>query len=193
MQTIVDTYLRHVADHATKDALACLEPGFTIEFAGAGFELTREQTALALEWDAGANGRLDWHVVEEGPSSVTIEGSEGNEFLDLIGIESLDFRSVYTVGMTGLISRQLHEVFWGPVSLADALAPLLAWAAEHEAGELDDIYPGGQMSYSGPMAVRWVRLARRWRSTTLDDEYSDNDLDDLGRWFDEGGAGFRFI
>jgi len=126
--------------------------------------MTMEQLAQALEWDAGANGRLDWHIAEEAPSSVTIEGSEGNEFLDLLGIESLGFRSVYTVGMSGLISHQLHEVSWGAVSLADAMAPLVAWATENEAGELDEIYRGGQMSYSGPMAVRWVQLARRWKS-----------------------------
>jgi len=42
MWTIVDTYLRHVADHAIPEALVCLEPGFTIEFAGAGFKLKKE-------------------------------------------------------------------------------------------------------------------------------------------------------
>ncbi len=161
-QQIVGAYLEHVADHAIEDALACLAPDFILEFEGAGFTLTKAQTARALEWDVGANGRLDWRVVEELPPLVTIAGSEGNDFLDMIGVGSLDFQSIYTVAAAGLISRQLHEVSWGEVSLEDAMAPLTAWASEHAPEELNEICPEGQMVYSGPMAVRWVQLAQEW-------------------------------
>lgn len=163
---IVSEYLGHLADHSVQDALGCLAPDFEMEFAGAGFKLTKDQAATALEWDAGANGRLEWQVVDESSSTVTIQGSEGNDFLDLVGIDAVGFRSVFTVSPAGLIAHQLHEPSWGPVSLADAMAPLIAWASEHDAEELAAIYPEGRMSYSGPMAVRWVRLAQRWRSRT---------------------------
>jgi hypothetical protein len=162
---IVGAYLNHVADHALHGALACLDPEFELEFAGAGFTMAKSQAATALEWDVGANGRLDWRVVDDSPDTVTIQGSEGNDFLDLIGVGPLAFRSVFTISPTGLISHQLHEASWGEVSLADAMIPLTTWAAEHEPEELAEIYPGGTMSYSGPMAVRWVRLAERWKDS----------------------------
>ena len=128
LQQTVGTYLEHVSAHAIEDALACLAPDFILEFEGTGVTLTKAQTARALEWDVGANGRLDWRVVEEVPPLVTIVGSEGNDFLDLIGVGSLDFQSVYTVAAAGLISHQLHEVSRGEVSFEDAMAPLTAWA-----------------------------------------------------------------
>ncbi len=163
---IVGAYLEHVADHAIQDALACLAPEFKLEFAGAGFTMEKGQAATALEWDVGANGRLDWQLVDESLDTVTIRGSEGNDFLDLIGVGPLGFRSVFTISPTGLISHQLHEVSWGELSLSDAMVPLTMWASEHESEELAEIYPGGKMSYSGPMAVRWVRLAEKWKGGT---------------------------
>ena len=164
MRDIVDVYLKNVAAHAIEDALACLAPDFELEFAGAGFALTKSQTATALEWDVGANGSLEWHFAEESSSSVTVVGSEGNDFLDLVGVGRLAFRSIYTIASTGLISRQLHDVTWGEVSLPEAMAPLIEWASEYELEELNEIYPAGQMSYSGPMATRWVRLAQKWKA-----------------------------
>ena len=163
---IVRAYLEHVAGHTIEGALACLAPEFELEFAGAGFTMAKSQAATALEWDVGANGRLDWRVVDESPNTVTIQGSEGNDFLDLIGVGPLEFRSVFTISPTGLISRQLHEASWGEVSLSDAMLPLTTWASEHEPEELAELYPGGTMSYSGPMAVRWVRLAEKWKDST---------------------------
>ena len=163
---IVTVYLDHLADHATQDALNCLAPNFEMEFAGAGFTMSKSQAATALEWDAGANGRLDWRLVDESPRTVTIQGSEGNDFLDLVGIGALGFRSVFTISPPGLISHQLHETSWGAVSLSDAMAPLISWASEHDPEELTEIYPEGKMSYSGPMAVRWVRLAEKWKDKT---------------------------
>lgn len=168
---IVGTYLRHLADHSLEEALACLTPDFAIEFAGAGFSMTKTQAATALEWDVGAKGRLDWEVVDETPQTVTIQGLEGNDFLDLIGIGRLPFRAVFTVSSVGLISRQLHDVSWGEVSLPEAMAPLIAWASEHDPQELAHIYPEQQMSYSRPMAIRWVRLAKRWQ----DEAWSESD------------------
>ena len=148
---IVGVYLKHVADHAIPDALACLAPEFQLEFAGSGFTMSKSQAATALEWDVGANGRLDWQLVDKSPPTVKIQGSEGNDFLDLIGIGALGFRSVFTISATGLISHQLHEASWGEVSLPDAMAPLISWASEHYAEELAEIYPDGKMSYSGPI------------------------------------------
>ena len=174
MRNIVETYLGHVADHSVEHALACLAPDFILQFAGSGFSLTKAQAANALEWDVGANGRLRWSVIEESQTSVTVEGSEGNDFLDLVGIRPISFRSIYTVAPSGRISRQLHSVTWGDLSLEDAMAPLTAWAAQHEPQELNEIYPAGQMSYSGPMAARWVRLAQRWRSALSSREGSQD-------------------
>jgi hypothetical protein len=161
---VVGTYLRYLADHSIEEALACLAPDFALEFAGAGFSMTKDQAATALGWDAGANGRLEWEVADETPPTVTIQGSEGNDFLDLIGIGRLAFRSVFTVSITGLISHQSHGVSWGDVALPEAMAPLIAWASEYESQELAEIYPKQQMSYSQPMAIRWVRLAKKWKA-----------------------------
>ena len=47
--------------------------------------------------------------------------------------------------------------------VSDATAPLISWASEYDAVELAEIYPEGKMSYSRPTAVRWVRLADKWR------------------------------
>ncbi len=163
---IVGAYLGHLGDHSLQEALACLAPEFELEFAGAGFTLAKGQAATALEWDVGANGRLEWQLVEESLRTVTIQGSEGNDFLDLVGVGRLAFRSVFTLSPTGLISRQLHEVTWGKVSLSEAMIPLTAWASEHESAELAEIYPGEQMTYSRSMAVRWVRLAKKWKGAT---------------------------
>jgi hypothetical protein len=166
MLDIVRRYLDHLADHATQDALGCLAPDFELEFAGGGFKMSKDQAATALEWDAGANGRLDWRVVDESWPTVTIQGSEGNDFLDLVGIGPIAFRSAFTISPSGLIAHQLHETSWGAVSLSDAMAPLIAWASEHDPEELAEIYPEGRLSYSGPMAVRWVRLAGKWKAAT---------------------------
>jgi hypothetical protein len=163
---IVGAYLGHLADHSLQAALACLAPDFELEFAGAGFTLGKGQAATALEWDVGANGRLDWQLVDASLHTVTIQGSEGNDFLDLIGVGRLAFRSVFTVSPSGLISRQVHEVSWGEVSLSEAMIPLTTWASEHESEELAEIYPGEQMTYSRQMAVRWVRLAEKWKGAT---------------------------
>ncbi len=166
---IVGVYLGYLADHALEQALACLSPDFALEFAAAGFSMTRAQAATALDWDAGVNGRLDWEVSDETPSTVTIQGFEANDFLELIGIGRLAFRSVFTVSATGLISHQFHETSWGEVSLQDAMAPLIAWASEHEAQELSEIYAEQQMSYTRPMAIRWVRLAKKWKTAVSSD------------------------
>ena len=160
---IVATYLGHVSNHSLQEALACLTPEFELGFAGSEFTLGKSQTATALEWDVGANGRLEWRPVDESSHTVTIQGSEGNDFLDLIGVGRLSFRSVFTVSVDGLIARQVHDVSWGEVGLSEAMIPLTAWASEHEPEELAEIYPGEQMTYSRPMAVRWVRLARKWK------------------------------
>lgn len=163
---IVDEYLDRLADHAIEDALTYLAPDFVLEFRGEGTRLSKTQTASALEWDFGAGGRLDWIVGEESLGSVTVHGSEGNDFLDLIGVGLLSFRSVYTIAPSGLIIRQLHEVSQGEVSIENGMAPLIAWAAEADPEELNELYPGEQMVYTGPMAVRWVRLAKEWQART---------------------------
>ena len=123
----------------------------------------KDQTATALEWDVGANGRLDWKLVDESPHAATVQGSEGSDFLDLIGVGRLAFRAVFTLSPTGLICHHLHESSGGEISIQEAMLPLTTWASEHEPEELAAIYPGEQISYSGPMAVRWVRLAEKWK------------------------------
>lgn len=160
----VEAYLTDVAVHDLTSALERLSEEFTLEFAGGDFSLGKDDAARAMEWDVGADGRLTWTVVDASPRQVTVEGTEGNDFLDLLDVGSLDFRSTFTVDSGGAIVGQLHEVDWGDTTLDEAMAPLLAWAEVHAPEELEALRPGGRMVYTRPMAERWVALARRWRA-----------------------------
>jgi len=66
---------------------------------------------LALGW-AGTEGRVDWRITDEDADEITIESEETNEFLRLLGVEPLRFRSRFSFGDGGLIARQAHEVDW---------------------------------------------------------------------------------
>ena len=133
-----------------------------LRFSGTEYAMSKEGAAQALAWDAGANGRIEWRVVSADDKHVTIEGHETNEFLALIGVGSLAFRSTFEVTEHGAIASQSHHVDWGRVTLETAMEPLVTWASKHEPDELANIYPAGQMVYTQEMAERWVALARRW-------------------------------
>lgn len=160
----VDRYLTRTNEHDVPGALDCLADSFELRFAGSEYAMTKDSLADALAWDAGAGGHNEWHVVEVDGPRVTVEGRETNEFLELLGIESLHFRSTYVVDDDGRIASQTHAVDWGDVTLEDAMEPLIAWASRNEPEELEAIYPEGRMVYTEEMARRWVALARRWRT-----------------------------
>lgn len=162
-EDVVDRYLTRTNEHDVPAALDCLADSFELRFAGSEYAMTKDGLADALAWDAGTNGHNEWRVVEVDGPKVTVEGRETNEFLELLGIESLRFRSTFEVDDDGRILRQTHAVDWGDVTLGDALEPLIAWASRNEPDELEEIYPEGRMVYTEEMAGRWVALAHRWR------------------------------
>ena len=159
----VNRYLTHLNEHNVRAALDCLAETFQLQFSGTDYVMSKEAAADALAWDAGAKGHLEWQVVSADERRVTVEGRETNEFLSLIGVGSLAFRSTFEVTERGKIERQSHHVDWGPVTLEAAMKPLVEWALQHEPDELAEIYPNGRMLYTRSMAERWVALARRWR------------------------------
>lgn len=168
MSTPEDTVVRYLTlanEHDVPAALACLADSFELRFAGSGYAMTKDAVVDALAWDAGTGGHHEWRVVEADGPTVTVEGRETNEFLELLGIEALPFRSTFEVGDDGRIRGQTHAVDWGDVTLEDAMDPLVAWASRNEPEELDAIYPEGRIVYTEEMARRWVALARRWRAT----------------------------
>lgn len=160
----VERYLTRTNEHDAPAALGCLADSFELRFAGSEFAMTRDALADALAWDAGTGGHHEWRVVEVDGPEVTVEGRETNEFLALLGIEALRFRSTFEVDDDGRILGQTHAVDWGDVTLEDAMGPLVAWASRDEPEELEAIYPEGRMVYTEEMARRWVALARRWRT-----------------------------
>lgn len=166
---VVRNYLERLEAHDTEAAVARLAPDFEIEFPESGFRMGRGDAARALAWDAGANGRMEWTVTEVDGSRATVEGTETNDFLRLLGVGELSFTSVFELDEEGRIRRQRHEVDWGSRSLPEAMAPLVAWAREHEPEELERLYPEGRMVYSEPMARGWVALARKWKDATAEE------------------------
>ena len=162
-QAVTD-YLTHIDSHDVEAALSCLADTFELEFPGTGYSMTKEDARSALEWDAGTGGKLNWRIVDRAGRQLTIQGHETNQFLELIGIGELAFRSTFEVTEAGRIGRQIHEIDWGPTTLGQAMEPLLAWASENAPDDLAEIYPDGRMIYTRPMAERWVALARRWQS-----------------------------
>ena len=162
----VERYLEAINAHDTDTALGCLAANFELRFSGSDYVMSREAAASAVGWDVGANGRLSWKVVSADENQVTIEGSETNDFLQLIGIGDLKFRSTYGVSPDGMIESQKHEVDWGILSLDAAMKPLIAWAAETAPAELEQIFPDGRMVHDAATARRWVTLARRWQLGT---------------------------
>lgn len=159
----VDRYLTLANEHDVPAALGCLADSFELRFVGSEFAIGKDAIADALAWDAGTDGQNEWRVVGTDGPRVTVEGQETNEFLSLLGIEALRFRSTFEVDDDGRIASQTHRVEWGDVTLEDAMEPLVAWASRHEPEELDAIYPEGRMVYTEEMGLRWVALARRWR------------------------------
>jgi hypothetical protein len=164
-EKVVARYLQAINDHDIDSALDCLADDFELRFAGSSFVMSKEGAAQAIGWDAGANGRLAWHVADSRGEEVTVHGRESNEFLELVGIGSLRFRSSFQVSDTGIRS-QFHEVDWDAVPLEAAMKPLLDWAAEHDPDEVAELRPEGRMVYTRESAERWVDLARRWRDAT---------------------------
>lgn len=160
----VERYLTRTNEHDVPGALACLADSFELRFAGSEYAMRKDGLADALAWDAGTGGHNEWRVVEVDGRKVTVEGRETNEFLEILGIEALRFRSIFEVDDDGRIASQTHAVDWGDVTLEDAMEPLIAWASRNEPEELAAIYPEGRMVYTEEMARRWVALARRWRT-----------------------------
>lgn len=161
-KTTVNRYLSAVDRHDIDAALALLADDFELRFRG-GPTMDREALARAMGWDVGTQGSLEWEVVSEEGAEITVEGTETNEFLRLLGVPPLPFRSRFTVNEDRLIEHQLYEVDWSGVSMEDELAPAVRWAEEHAPGELAEIYPGRKLVYTEEMGRRWVALLKRWK------------------------------
>lgn len=163
---VVRAYLDRVNAHDVDGAMAFLEPDFELEFEGTDARMDRDGARRALEWDAGVNGRLLWSIVADDEVTVTVEGAESNDFLELLGIDALGFRSCFHVDAADRIARQVHRADWPDPPLDEALAPAVAWAQQYEPEEIADLYRDGQIVYTRHMAIRWVALLRRWREAT---------------------------
>lgn len=163
---VVRSYLDRVNAHNVDGALALLGPDFELEFEGSDVRMDRDAARRSLEWDAGVNGRLLWSIVADDEATVTVEGAESNDFLELLGIEALGFHSCFHVDASDLIARQVHRAEWPEPPLDEALAPVVAWARQYEPAEIAEIYAGDRITYTRHMAIRWVALLRRWREAT---------------------------
>ncbi len=146
--------------------MSCLSETFQLEFAGTDFTMPKASARRALEWDVGTNGQVEWEIERVTTQEVRIVGHETNDFLQLIGIGKLAFRSRFEVS-AGVITQQVHEVDWGDTSIDEALRPAVEWATAREPDELAAIYPEGRLEYTRDMGERWVSLLRRWRAATV--------------------------
>lgn len=162
---VLTSYFEHRNRHDNEGALAHLAEGFEIHFVG-GPTLTKQESSESLGWDTGANGRADWEIVEHTDDSIVVEGTETNDFLELLEVPAIHFQSVYWFTEHGLITRQRYRADWGDVRVQDAMEPAIEWAREHAPDQLKQAYPGGRMVYTEDAARRWVALLRRWRRAT---------------------------
>jgi len=163
----VELYREAANRHQVEDALSYLAEDFTLRFVGTDFELSKSDVGRALGWDAGASGHITWEKVSSEADSATYEGRETNDFLQLIGIEELRFRSTFQLNGDGKLIRQHYESLPGQYpSVEDAMKPAVEWASRHRPSELQEIYPNGRLEYSEEMAQRWVMLLREWRAAT---------------------------
>ena len=165
--TNVETLTNYYAlrrEHDAEGALGLLADDFRIEFAG-GPALDKEQAAQSLGWDFGTNGRADWSIVDETPGTIVVEGSETNDFLDLLEIREIPFRSVFHFDRNGLILRQEYAADWEGISVPDALQPAIDWASVNAPEDLERAYPEGRMVYTREAGERWVALLKRWRES----------------------------
>lgn len=161
-RAVVASYLGATGRHDVDAALRHLSDDFELQFVG-GPSIGADGLRSALEWDRGVDGRLEWDWVAAAVTEVVVEGRETSAFFQLLGVEPLPFRSRFLVSEEGLISRQRHEVHAPGAGYEEALARAVAWAEQHEPGELARIYPEGRLVYSEAMGRRWVALLRRWR------------------------------
>ncbi len=160
---VLTSYLGCLNEHEVYRALEHLAEDFRLQFKG-GPSLSKSDLAGALGWDTGTRGRVEWHIVSESSAMIAVGGHETNDFLTLLLIEPLPFHSEFQFNGDGLISRQVHDVDWSGASVSDALAPAIAWAAEHAPDELARAYPNEKMLYSEETGRGWVALLRKWKS-----------------------------
>jgi len=162
----VELYREAVNRHEVEEALSYLAEDFTLRFVGTDFEMSKSDARRALGWDAGANGHIEWEKVTGNAEHLTYEGKETNDFLQLIGIEELRFKTTFELDGDGQIREQLYELHLGQASPEEAMKPAVDWALRHRPSELHEIYPDGRLEYSEEMARRWVKLLREWKAAT---------------------------
>lgn len=166
-ERILRSYYDAVQRHDVDATLAHLADDFEIDFGG-GAVMDKKGAAVAYGWDAGVGGRVDWRIVEQEERSIVVQGEERNDFLELLGIDRIPFRSTFNIDDDGRIARQTYQADWGSHSVPDAMAPAIEWARVNAPEDLAEAYPEERLVYSEASARRWVALLRQWRGAIAD-------------------------
>lgn len=113
------------------------------------------------DWDRHFRSRSELLEWREEPGAATAVVRETNEYFTLLerGWVTTEIRYTFNDAgrIEGLLIRAVGE---RPPGRTDEF---LAWAREHDPGELEALMPGGEIDPAGDHAPRFRRLLNRWR------------------------------
>ncbi len=161
----VQLYRAAINKHDIETAMSLLAEDYKLRFVGTEFVVSKDSLPRMLGWDTGVNGHVEWEIAKDKTSPLTFEGRETNDFFQLLGISHLRFRAVFRVNVDGKIIEQLYEIHPNQPSWEEAIKPAVAWASQHRLGEVQEIFPNGQIVYTEEMGRRWVALLGEWNSS----------------------------
>ncbi|MCO6490094.1 MAG: hypothetical protein J5I98_16905 [Phaeodactylibacter sp.] len=166
MRKQFEAYMAAVNNHDIEKALRFLSDSFQLQFPDYNTTIDKEGFADILGWDKGVNGKMAFSDLEEEEYSIKGRFTERNDFLQLIGIASLESTMVFWFSKPGRIVKQVYTALPGQPSPQEKMQPAVEWAKEHRPDELQAIYTRGQMRYNQKMGERWVALLREWKAAS---------------------------
>ncbi len=164
MQEHFQSYIKALNDHKVEKALDHLSKDFELYFTEYNIKIKKKEYVDVLGWDKGSNGKVEYEDLKLDGNTVTAVFTERNDFLSLIGIESLKATISYKFDDSGKINRQTYTPFPDQPSTQDKLENCISWAKKNRPEALKEVYPNDQLQFNQEMAKKWVALLEDWRS-----------------------------
>lgn len=155
---------RYLSAKDRSSALALLAPDYRLWFGKReGEGLSKQQTALMLEWDFELRPQRRVDGLRVNGREVTATIHEENDFALLIGFPGWDAESTFSINEVGLISAQVYVPREGQADWKPYLEKALGWLREHRAEALARLYPNNRLNQTEEGAREWVKVLREWR------------------------------
>lgn len=160
-EAVVDRFVEAQNAHDLEGVLTLLADDFVFRDHESTFEVSRSDVRPLFEWDVATRWRGEASIVETVGDTVRIRLNETNEFLDRLGLGPMSHDVTFVV-VNGRIRQIVASFNPGLQQAVDsAVAPVLEWARETRAEELDGLIgPDGTIVYDGRSATGWLALLR---------------------------------